>query len=49
MVDLEIKVRTPKTFEVESELRDNLEDLRLLVAKEYVTMVLGTQMHFSVI
>ncbi|XP_028167774.1 protein phosphatase 1 regulatory subunit 36-like isoform X1 [Ostrinia furnacalis] len=41
VLELETKVRTNKSYEVELELRDNLEDLRLLVAKEYCTMVLG--------
>ncbi|XP_045763420.1 protein phosphatase 1 regulatory subunit 36-like [Maniola jurtina] len=41
IIELETKVRTPQGDVVESEFRDNLSDLRLLVAKEYCTMLIG--------
>lgn len=41
MLELESKVRTARSFKMELEMRDNLEDLRLLVAKEYCTIILG--------
>nr|XP_032512115.1 protein phosphatase 1 regulatory subunit 36-like [Danaus plexippus plexippus] len=41
IIKLESKVRTPQCEIVESEFRDNLSDLRLLVAKEYSTMLIG--------
>ncbi|XP_046979003.1 protein phosphatase 1 regulatory subunit 36-like [Vanessa cardui] len=41
IIELETKVRTPQCETVENEFRDNLSDLRLLVAKEYSTMLIG--------
>ena len=41
IIELETKVRTPQCDIVESEFRNNLSDLRLLVAKEYSTMLIG--------
>ncbi|CAH2269260.1 jg19217 [Pararge aegeria aegeria] len=41
IIELETKVRTPQGDIVESEFRNNLSDLRLLVAKEYSTMLIG--------
>ncbi|CAG4940757.1 unnamed protein product [Colias eurytheme] len=41
IIELETKVRTPQCEVLESEFRDNLSDLRLLVAKEYSTMLIG--------
>nr|XP_034825779.1 uncharacterized protein LOC117983358 isoform X3 [Maniola hyperantus] len=40
IIELETKVRTPQGDVVESEFRNNLSDLRLLVAKEYSTMLI---------
>ncbi|XP_021184567.3 uncharacterized protein LOC110372286 isoform X1 [Helicoverpa armigera] len=39
--ELETKIRTPKSDEVELRYLENLEDLRLLVAKEYSNMIQG--------
>ncbi|XP_059060151.1 uncharacterized protein LOC131853309 [Achroia grisella] len=41
IMELEMKVRTPDCEILEKEYRDNLSDLRLLVAKEYTTMLIG--------
>lgn len=41
ILELDTKVRTPQCEIVENEFRDNLSDLRLLVAKEYSTMLIG--------
>ncbi|XP_050342113.1 protein phosphatase 1 regulatory subunit 36-like [Nymphalis io] len=41
IIELDTKVRTPQCETVENEFRDNLSDLRLLVAKEYSTMLIG--------
>ncbi|CAF4936864.1 unnamed protein product [Pieris macdunnoughi] len=41
IIELETKVRTPQCEILESEFRDNLSDLRLLVAKEYSAMLIG--------
>lgn len=41
MKEQEIKIRTPQCDLVEKECRDNLADIRLLVAKEYCTMLMG--------
>ncbi|XP_053600345.1 protein phosphatase 1 regulatory subunit 36-like isoform X3 [Plodia interpunctella] len=41
ILELDTKVRTPVCELVENEFRDNLGDLRLLVAKEYSTMLIG--------
>ncbi|XP_013185512.1 protein phosphatase 1 regulatory subunit 36-like [Amyelois transitella] len=41
ILELETKVRTPDCEILENEYRDNLADLRLLVAKEYSTMLIG--------
>ncbi|XP_052751725.1 protein phosphatase 1 regulatory subunit 36 isoform X3 [Galleria mellonella] len=41
IIELETKVRTPDCEILEKEYRDNLSDLRLLVAKEYSTMLIG--------
>lgn len=41
IIELESKVRTPDCDILENEYRDNLADLRLLVAKEYCTMLIG--------
>lgn len=42
MLELESKVRTPQSEQVERVFRENLCDLRTLVAKEYCTMIIGT-------
>ncbi|XP_072941809.1 protein phosphatase 1 regulatory subunit 36-like isoform X2 [Epargyreus clarus] len=41
IIELETKVRTPQCEIVENEYSNNLSDLRLLVAKEYSTMLIG--------
>lgn len=41
MLELEAKVRTPYCDMLENEFRDNLSDLRVLVGKEYSTMLIG--------
>lgn len=41
MIELESKVRTPDCDAVEHEFSCNLSDLRLLIAKEYCTMLIG--------
>lgn len=41
MLELESKVRTPQSEDVERVFRENLCDLRTLVAKEYCTMIIG--------
>ncbi|KAG6459898.1 hypothetical protein O3G_MSEX011669 [Manduca sexta] len=41
IIELEKKVRTPDCEILEREYRDNLADLRLLVAKEYCIMLIG--------
>lgn len=41
IIELETKVRTLQCEILEKEFRDNLSDLRLLVAKEYSTMLIG--------
>lgn len=41
MKELQTKIRSPHSGIIESEYRDNLDDLRLLVAKEYCTLLLG--------
>lgn len=41
ILDLHEKVRTTRSDEIEFEFRDNLEDLRLLVAKEYSSIIMG--------
>ncbi|XP_028032830.1 protein phosphatase 1 regulatory subunit 36-like [Bombyx mandarina] len=41
IIELEAKVRTPDCEIIENEYRDNLADLRLLVAKEYCTILIG--------
>ncbi|XP_053600343.1 protein phosphatase 1 regulatory subunit 36-like isoform X1 [Plodia interpunctella] len=41
IMELETKVRTPVCELLENEYRDNLGDLRLLVSKEYSTMLIG--------
>lgn len=52
MLELETKVRTPQSEEVERVFRENLSDLRTLVAKEYCTMIIGrykTFMRLSIV
>lgn len=39
--ELDTKVRTPQSEEVEKEYCENLMDLRLLVSKEYCVMLIG--------
>ncbi|KAL4708782.1 hypothetical protein ACJJTC_011746 [Scirpophaga incertulas] len=41
MLELDIKVRTPDCQILENVYRDNLADLRILVAKEYSTVLIG--------
>ncbi|CAH0397451.1 unnamed protein product [Chilo suppressalis] len=41
IMELEKKIRTPDCDILEHEFRDNLADLRLLVAKEYSVMLIG--------
>ncbi|GBP33191.1 hypothetical protein EVAR_14872_1 [Eumeta japonica] len=41
MVEAQTKIRTPVCEVLEHELRDNMSDLRLIVAKEYCTMLVG--------
>ncbi|PZC82030.1 uncharacterized protein LOC110372350 [Helicoverpa armigera] len=41
MLELTTKVRTPDCEKIENEFRDNLADLRVLVAKEYCIMLIG--------
>lgn len=41
VLELETKVRTPLCDDLENQFRINLCDLRVLVAKEYCTMLLG--------
>lgn len=41
MKEQELKIRTPECDIVEKEYKDNLADIRLLVAKEYCTMIMG--------
>lgn len=41
ILELDTKVRTPQCMVVENEFRDNLSDLRIMVAKEYSTMIMG--------
>lgn len=41
IIELETKARTPVCEILENEYRDNLADLRVLVAKEYCTMLIG--------
>ncbi|XP_052738073.1 protein phosphatase 1 regulatory subunit 36-like [Bicyclus anynana] len=41
IIELDTKIRTPHGEVVESEFRNNLSDVRLLVAKEYSTMLIG--------
>ncbi|KAL4708798.1 hypothetical protein ACJJTC_011762 [Scirpophaga incertulas] len=41
LIDEITKLRTPNSLEVEQMYRDNLEELRLLVAKEYCTILIG--------
>lgn len=41
-LELELKVRTPESDKLEEEYQDNLADLRVLVAKEYCTILVGT-------
>ncbi|XP_026747134.1 uncharacterized protein LOC113508356 isoform X1 [Trichoplusia ni] len=41
MIELDTKVRTPDCEHIENEYRDNLADLRVLVAKEYCIMLIG--------
>lgn len=43
MKEQETKIRTPECDVVEKEYRDNLADVRLLVAKEYCTMIMGLE------
>ncbi|XP_052751724.1 uncharacterized protein LOC113523515 isoform X2 [Galleria mellonella] len=45
IIELETKVRTPDCEILEKEYRDNLSDLRLLVAKEYSTMLIELEMN----
>ncbi|XP_053600347.1 uncharacterized protein LOC128669493 isoform X5 [Plodia interpunctella] len=45
ILELDTKVRTPVCELVENEFRDNLGDLRLLVAKEYSTMLIELEMN----
>uniref|UniRef100_A0A2A4JB42 Uncharacterized protein n=1 Tax=Heliothis virescens TaxID=7102 RepID=A0A2A4JB42_HELVI len=40
-LELETKLRTPDSDSLEDEFRDNLADLRILVAKEYMTILTG--------
>ncbi|XP_060800723.1 uncharacterized protein LOC106131069 [Amyelois transitella] len=42
MLEQETKVRTPDSDEIERVYKENLEDLRLLIAKEYSTYVTGS-------
>lgn len=49
IIELDTKVRTPQGDIVESEFRDNLSDLRLLVAKEYSTMLIGNKFFSNII
>ncbi|CAG4964646.1 unnamed protein product [Parnassius apollo] len=41
ILEHDVKIRTPQSEILENEFRDNLSDLRLLVAKEYSTMLIG--------
>lgn len=41
ILEQETKVRTPFCDILETEFRTNLNDLRVLVAKEYSTMLIG--------
>lgn len=41
MVELQTRVRTPDCELIENDFRDNLADLRVLVAKEYCIMLIG--------
>ncbi|CAH0397452.1 unnamed protein product [Chilo suppressalis] len=43
LIEAESKVRTGVSLSVEISYRNNLEDLRLLVAKEYCNFILGAQ------
>lgn len=47
MLETDTKIRTPKSERVELILKDNVEDLRLLVAKEYVSMTIGINAYLS--
>ena len=42
MWELKNKIRTPLSDRLENVFRDNLNDLRVLVAKEYCIMLIGT-------
>lgn len=42
MLELHTKVRTPMCDRIENVFRDNIADLRILVAKEYCIMLIGT-------
>lgn len=41
-LELEAKIRTHRSDEIERIFQMNLEDLRLLVAKEYCNLIMGT-------
>ncbi|KAJ2942872.1 hypothetical protein O0L34_g15062 [Tuta absoluta] len=41
--ELQTKIRTPTSYEIEATYRQNLADLRCLVAKEYATFLNGIQ------
>ncbi|XP_026747135.1 uncharacterized protein LOC113508356 isoform X2 [Trichoplusia ni] len=45
MIELDTKVRTPDCEHIENEYRDNLADLRVLVAKEYCIMLIELETH----
>lgn len=42
MLELEVKVRTPYGDIIEKEYKENLDDLRLLITKEYSAFAIGT-------
>ncbi|XP_059060181.1 uncharacterized protein LOC131853333 isoform X2 [Achroia grisella] len=43
ILDLENKIRTKNSIKTESVFRDNLQDLRLLITKEYCNILLGAE------
>lgn len=46
-LELDSKIYTQKGLIIETKYRENLEDLRILVAKEYSTLILGLLITFS--
>lgn len=40
-IELETKLRTENSAEIEAKYGDDMEDLRLLIAKDYYMMLLG--------